>query len=76
MTKLVFDSIVINDRELVKQYGIEISDRSVELRDMSSKEAEYIQTYPLLNGPDLSLNRLLWNKLTRTDVLASFYLQT
>lgn len=67
MTKLVFDSTVIDDRELAKQYGIEISNRSVELRGMSCKEAEYIQTYPLLNGPDLSLNRLLWNKLTRAD---------
>lgn len=68
MTKLAFESTLINDRELAKQYGIEISARSVELSGISSKEAEYIQTYPLLNGPDLALNRLLWNKLTRTDV--------
>ena len=63
-----FRSANVSDRELAEQYGIEISERSVELCGISPLEAAYIQTYPLLNGPDLALNRLLWSRLASMDV--------
>jgi SAM-dependent methyltransferase len=57
-----------SEQELARRYGFEISNQSIQLRQVSSEEAIYIQMYPLLNGPDVSLNRQLWKKLARTNV--------
>ena len=66
--RLGFQATRQSEQDLARRYGLEISNQSIQLCKISSEEAAYVQTYPLLNGPDVSLNRQLWKKLTCTDV--------
>lgn len=54
----------VSAEEIAEEFGVSFSTCGCELTGVNARQAEYIQTYPLLNGPDTLMNKRLWAKLS------------